>query len=169
VVDILRSVLAMQSCKVNTGLVEPVSPFLKLKAVHEKCFYFSAFIASASIVLLLLLEADGRVSDAHGLARYFFCISVITGVVSSGVAMMVMFYFEGVDMAYGFECVFAWLPVVVGDISFLELAMGLCYFLRDRSSGQLWGGFVGYTGAWIAFCVALSVWMLCKLRVKARL
>lgn len=140
--------------------------FQRLQRFYNTFIILAALVAGLAISALTFPEFHQSVTRLSEISEGFLCSAAITAVVSTVVATMLLFLFEGFDKANRLDYVVAWTPLILLDLSIIELLVGLvCWY---SSVQDQWRVIVmaAQLASQLGFCAALSVWMWARLSRK---
>jgi hypothetical protein len=95
--------------------------------------------------------------------------SAVTAVISAMTATELLFHFEGFQKATRMDLAFAWLPLVLLDLSIVEFLVGLvCWYYgkSDRWRGTL---MVAQSSSLLGGCIIVTIWIFFRMREKGGL
>lgn len=127
--------------------------------------FYSIFIGLAALVSGLAIGAlkspklDQSATSLTQISDAFFCSSALTAIVSTVVGTMLLFYFEGQQGTTGMDLIVAWTPLVLLDVSIIELLIGIACWYSGHN--VYWRGVLmaSQLAGLLGFCIALSIWM----------
>ena len=128
--------------------------FERLRKLQRKLSELALFIALVSTILLHPVH-PGRLSLHHSLSPTLYSMSLVTSILSCTASLMLEFYCDGVLEFSQLERTVMWFPLILLDISIIELIAGVssCF----SPAGQ---GFLGwYAKILVLGCVFFAVWL----------
>lgn len=142
--------------------------FQRLVRFYRLFAFFAGFISLSALIALFLEHDTIGFSDTsifHGL----LCSSVITATVSGLTAFMLLFRFDAIEKASRQDLAFAWTPLVMLNLSVLELLGGIAFWYSVKC--EYWGRtfmciqLITLVGT----CITLSIWLYGSMKKKGEL
>jgi hypothetical protein len=114
----------------------------------------SALVGGLSLAVLTFDEFHPTQSSLARAAEGSLCSSALTAVIAVMVSTMLLFRFEGCEMATRKDLAIAWTPLVLLDLSIIEFLLGLMFWYAGKNTG--WRAAV--MGTQLAVLLVFSIW-----------
>lgn len=143
--------------------------FFRLLRFYKRFIVLSALVGSLSLAVLSFNGFHPTVSRQTRAAEGFLVSSASTSVISSMLAIMLPFRFEGQEAATRKDYALAWLPLVTLDWSIVAFLVGLLLWYGEKSN--TWRTVIvgSQTAALLAFVCGVAAWMWFSMRRRGGL
>ncbi|KAH7113534.1 hypothetical protein EDB81DRAFT_921353 [Dactylonectria macrodidyma] len=133
--------------------------FYRIQRFYNTFIALAALISGLSVALLAISTAHPSTTSLNQVGDGFLCSSALTAPVSAVVATMLRFHFEGLLGITQMDLIMAWMPLVLLDVSIIELLIGVaCWY---SAHNVYWRGVVmaSQLAGLLGLCIALSIRM----------
>ena len=124
----------------------------RLHSLRRQLFELSLLIAVVSTILLRPTYST-KLSFHPSMAPTWYRMSPTTAILSSTVSLMVEFYCDDHLSSSPFECMLIWTPLILLDLSIVELIAGISANASPEHRGIL----VWHSGGMLTACMCLAV------------
>ena len=124
----------------------------RLHSLRRQLFELSLLIAVVS-AMLLRVTCPAKLSFHPSMAPTWYSMSLTTAILSSTVSLMVEFYCDDSLSPSPIECMLIWTPLILLDISIVELIAGISANASSEHPGIL----VWYSRGMLTACMCLAV------------
>lgn len=133
--------------------------FQRLSRFYPTFVILAALISALALNVMSFNEFHPTQTPLDSAAEGLLCSSALTAVVSAVVATMLMFLWEGEERPTRRDLAVAWLPLVLLDLSVVEILVRLvCWYAGKNDQ---WRGALMITQLMVLLAIAilLAVWM----------
>jgi hypothetical protein len=119
----------------------------------------AALVAGLSLAILTFNEFHPTQSNLARAAEGLLCSSAITAVISVMTSTMLLFRFEGQEVATRRDLALAWSPLVMLDVSILEYLFGILLWYTGKNNSWRTALMTSQLAALLLFSIGVAVWM----------
>ncbi|KAJ0417409.1 hypothetical protein BJY00DRAFT_206189 [Aspergillus carlsbadensis] len=143
--------------------------FQRLHRFYTTFVILAALMSGLALATLTFDEFHPPDSTLIRAAEGFLASSAATAVISAVTATELLFHFEGLEKATRLDLAFAWLPLVLLDLSIVEFLVGLvCWYYgkSDRWRGTL---MVAQFSSLLGGCIIVTIWIWFQMKEEGGL
>ncbi|CAJ2502124.1 Uu.00g049770.m01.CDS01 [Anthostomella pinea] len=131
----------------------------RLTGFHEIFNVVAALIGALSLAALAFDEFHPTSSDSLLAAEGLLASCGLTLVTAVMVATMLLFKYRDFEEPTRLDLAVAWTPLVLLDLSIVELILGLVIWYGSKNGGWRMGVIVAQLFVFLTLAVAMAVWM----------
>jgi hypothetical protein len=151
---LLLNVAANKSLDIRAFLV-----FQRLCRFYKSLNVVAALVAGLSLAILTFNEFHPTQSSLARAAEGFLCSSAMTAVISVMISTMLLFRFEGQEVATRRDLALAWFPLIMLDLAIVEYLFGLLLWYNGKNNEWRKALMSSQMGFLLLFSIVVAIWM----------
>jgi hypothetical protein len=133
--------------------------FQRLCRFYKTLNVVAALVAGLSLAILTFNEFHPTQSNLARAAEGFLCSSAITAVISVMTSTMLLFRFEGQEVATRKTLALAWSPLVMLDLAIVEYLFGLLFWYNGKNNRWRMALMSSQLATLLLFSICVALWM----------